>query len=271
MHRYYNLKPDAMARMAGERYRIATCGDCRLAFQATVPDAETLQLLYSEWVTGTNLKWIPHSENRHSLSEAMRLTALLLRTTGKANPAELRCLDFGFGRGVFLRAMVGCGLDAVGYDFADDRQAAAAAQGLRTQRLGDLGDYDFINTEQVFEHLPAPGQTFTDLANRLRPGGVLKVSVPFSRDMEAGDFQINWTASRYARRSPMPLAPLEHLQFYRTPSLLKAAERQGLRPVGFKLAEEFGSFILNPRRNVRDLGRILLGKRLRNYHLFLRA
>jgi len=42
-------------------------------------------------------------------------------------------------------------------------------------------DFDFINVDQVFEHLPYPRATLANLTTKLRAGGVVRISVPNGR------------------------------------------------------------------------------------------
>ena len=43
--------------------------------------------------------------------------------------------------------------------------------------------FDFINTEQVFEHISEPLETLKELKTLLKPGGIIKISVPTADDI----------------------------------------------------------------------------------------
>lgn len=65
----------------------------------------------------------------------------------------------------------------------------------------------------------------------LKPHGHLKLSMLFSRSMERGNTQIDWSDDRYASRGPRANAPLEHLQYFRRPSLDRLGVRIGLKRI----------------------------------------
>jgi predicted SAM-dependent methyltransferase len=87
------------------------------------------------------------------------------------------------------------------------------------------GHFDFINTDQVFEHLTHPLQIGEQLVDLLQPGGVLKIFVPDAdstlRQIRAG----KWRPSKDA------LHPLEHVNGFNRRSLERFAGRLGLAPV----------------------------------------
>jgi 2-polyprenyl-3-methyl-5-hydroxy-6-metoxy-1,4-benzoquinol methylase len=100
---------------------------------------------------------------------------------------EARILDFGCGFGQFLSALHARGYCAVeGYDIEPEAIAFCRAQGLRitdgnSVKVSDLaGNYDFILTSHVIEHIPKDSiiSTLRDLRGRLSPGGSLMVCVP---------------------------------------------------------------------------------------------
>ena len=70
--------------------------------------------------------------------------------------------------------------------------------------------FDFINTDQVFEHLNYPLETFTTLIKSLNTGGVLKISVPSPRSPPKNFSMIDWDN----KNSFTAISPLQHIQAY---------------------------------------------------------
>lgn len=276
--RYYKLQ-DVLSdrayedRFSGAVYEVMRCRTCELVFQRQVPNEAILKEVYAKWIpNGKPDRPSSQKDHRHYISEALRLSAFVLRSAKKNFPREISALDFGLGKGGFALAMMGTGMRVSGYDFADDRQAEAAQRGIAmiTDAQIDELKFDFINTEQVFEHLSDPGASFGRLSQALNPGGVLKVSVPFSKSIENGDFKLDWNAGRYERNTVNAIAPLEHLQYYRKPSLNTLAAANGLEAVKVSVLDELNSFIdlAKPKRVVRQIGSLVMRSRIRNYHLF---
>jgi SAM-dependent methyltransferase len=262
---------------AGMDYALQQCKACNALFQTEVPSEFFAQTLYADWIKPGEVhegdaSQISFDGAKHYISEALKLTTLTLRSTGEARPGRLRVLDYGLGRGGFALAMKSCGCEVYGFDFAEDRQASGTRLGVKMLRASDLPSHRFhlINTEQVFEHLPHPLETARLLRESLAPGGLLKISVPFNKGVEKGDFTIDWSSGRYARRSPTPLQPLEHLQYFRRPSLDRLGDRLGLKRVSISRRDHlrFSFDWLSVRAAARNLGRSLAHERFRNYYVF---
>lgn len=60
--------------------------------------------------------------------------------------------------------------------------------------------FDFINTEQVFEHIPKPLETLRYLKKALKTNGVLKISVPTANDIEQRLEIMDWKIPKRGSR-----------------------------------------------------------------------
>lgn len=122
----------------------------------------------------------------------------------KLSPGALG-LDFGCGPGPVLASMLAeQGMEMAIYDplYFPDRSALKAR-------------YDFITCTEVAEHLHDPFETFTRLAQMLRPGGLLGLMTCFQTD----DARFaNW----HYRRDP------SHVVFYRERTMSWLAQNLGL-------------------------------------------
>ncbi|MCX2980777.1 class I SAM-dependent methyltransferase [Halieaceae bacterium IMCC14734] len=292
---YYRLeelfsRADWASRVGNTPYALDSCQNCQAIYQRFAPTSAFAAEIYAQWIgrpsvgTSQKLKYLngqsgehwqfqSFAEHTHKLSEAMRLTKLLINQTGKRYPRELKVLDYGLGTGVFARAMQACGCRVFGYDLADNRQQAARESGIQMLSYGDIAHehFHFINTEQVFEHIPSPLQTGKYLASVLEPTGFLKVSVPFCRWVERGKHSINWhEKNRYSDYSPMPYQPLEHLTYFRRPSLLALGERIGLKEVRPRIIDELNYSVgwLHSRQALKNLASAYVRQKFKNYFLF---
>jgi SAM-dependent methyltransferase len=79
--------------------------------------------------------------------------------------------------------------------------------------------FHFINTEQVFEHLVDPGLSGERLVAALRPGGILRISVPNGTNVPELLADADWSAPKGSPRSLNAVAPLEHLNCFSYESL----------------------------------------------------
>ena len=89
-------------------------------------------------------------------------------------------------------------------------------------------NFDFINTDQVFEHLPQPLETLKHLATGLRKGGVVRICVPDGNGNKAVLSKMDWEAAKGTIDSLNIVAPLEHINCYTTQSLVILAKEAGL-------------------------------------------
>lgn len=279
---YYDLQRRKLlgeydAMLGAGLYELIECQICGLIYQVWSPTEPLQKVIYSKWIDEKNSKSAPGSalgfeSAKHNVSEALKLTKLLMNSLAVRNPTELRILDFGMGQGGLALAMKACGCDVFGYDFSNIRQENAARLGIKILDLEAIRTqkFDFINTEQVLEHVPDPHGISRMLSDTLVPYGILKISVPFNRWLEKGDYTIDWSAGRYEKHSPIPNAPLEHLQYFRRPSLDVLGKNLGLKRVKIpaKLHFDFSIEWSSPMVASRNIGRMLLLNWFRNYYLF---
>ena len=273
----YDRKPRDQTyaeRLEGFDFTVLRCVACSALFQRLAPDREFASEYYETWIADHGHPKFPFGEYTHSINEAMTLTAFLLKQTGKSFPNDLWILDFGVGQGVFALAMRACGCRVAAFDLSQARNDTARDNGLTIVEYEDIPDsnFDFINTEQVFEHLDQPRVTASHLVEGLAPRGVLKISVPYAKWLETGHFRIDWNALRYGRHSMMPLQPLEHLTYFKRPSLDIMMKGLGLSRKKPKLSDEL-NYLFDWRglRNIaKNLIRPIARDRFRNYFLYAR-
>lgn len=282
LFRYYKLdrfttRENWAVRVGTRRYVLKSCNDCQLWYQQEVPSDALAAELYGTWIATpvegvTAFSGAKLETASHYVSEALKLTALARRLGNTPSYSEIRALDFGMGRGGFALALKACLIDVAGFEFAADRDALGAKLGIRMLTIDEIdsgADFDLINTEQVFEHLPTPLETAKRLVRGLKPGGLLKISVPFNRWIEKGETEINWNAGRYARQSPTPAAPLEHLQYYHRPSLDALGNRLGLTRVRIPRWDHiYYGLRWSAKGTVKNIGRAVAMDQFRNYYIF---
>lgn len=258
-------------RLNGYDYTILSCRGCRALFQQLAPTPEFAAEYYGSWIAQHGKPRFLLGEYAHWINEALILTSFLLKRTGRESPDELKILDFGVGQGVFANAMKACGCKVYGYDLSDERLEAREREGIVPVKFEAIEGFDFINTEQVFEHLPDPLEKATHLSRGLTEKGVLKISVPYARWAERGPLKIDWNAGRYARHSYMPLQPIEHLTYFRRPSLERMMASLGFKAVRPSILTELNYAFDWKRSALKYLARPFLRRWMRNYYLFARA
>ena len=111
-----------------------------------------------------------------------------------------RLLDFGCGDGGYLWRAKKRRLDCVGYE-PESGQATAVEKRHGIPVYSDMqklkaavGEgFDYITLHFVFEHLDKPSDTMRQLADMLKPGGVIYMTVPALNSWEATFFGRRWS------------------------------------------------------------------------------
>jgi SAM-dependent methyltransferase len=108
-----------------------------------------------------------------------------------------------------------------------ERQEHARAFGVEIVSVDALpdGHFDFVNSEQSFEHIPDPGRSMRTLAAAIRPGGVMRVSVPDAGRAMKRLSSPTWRAKKDA------FHPLEHINCFSHAALERLGRDAGLSPI----------------------------------------
>lgn len=217
--------------LAGELYGLDECGQCGCYFQNPVPEPDFLARFYGQGLYGSGAKTISSCDpyqTEQMLRELLMAVRFLSPTV--ARPCVL---DFGTGNGNWAMLAAAAGLDTHASDLSPHAFEPLRVRGITCHPHDQLPkeQFDFINTEQVFEHLADPSRQLQVLAQGLRPGGVVKIGVPHDGQLRTKLRAPRWTAPKSSKDSLNCVAPLEHLNHFEPASLDALAARCGLQPL----------------------------------------
>jgi SAM-dependent methyltransferase len=135
------------------------------------------------------------------------------------------------GWGNWARMCSAFGIESFGIEISADRIANALKYGIENLELDKLGEnqFDYINTDQVFEHLENPKYVINQLTKALKKGGILRICVPDGNDVKNVTKKMDWSAPKLNKDSLNIVAPLEHINCYTTESLIMLANQAGLK------------------------------------------
>ncbi len=222
---------------------LAECGPCGLVFQQEIPTDFLLHKLYEEWLDPElaferfkKLGNLPRLA-RYS-AEIMRIIAYLGRP-----PRRLKILDFGMGWGRWSALAQAFECEVYGAELSHPMLDYAHRRGIKTIAWEQIPDhrFDFIHTEQVFEHLAEPLETARHLAQALKPNGLLKISVPNGADIKRRLRVADWEAPYGSRNFLGLVYPLAHLNCFNRQALITMGRRAGLEPVKIPVASQLAS------------------------------
>lgn len=218
------------------KYILDKCGNCGLVYQREIPNDFLMEKLYD----GISLNEAPSRNGGDTdinrLAEYCReiMTAIAYFGT---NPSKLDFIDVGMGWGKWCIMAKAFGVNAYGLELSQPKIEFGKAHGIHMIAWKDLesNSFDFINTEQVFEHLGQPLETLRTLKKSLKPNGLIKISVPDGADISRRLNVADWTAAKYTRNSLNAVSPLEHINCFNHAGILKMAEVAGLYEVRIPL------------------------------------
>jgi SAM-dependent methyltransferase len=258
---YYKRDP---AILSAWRYELDHCLECGCVYQKYCGDEAFLTEVYSSWIGDeigdpeTYGLWVEILRAPWQSRDAQEL--LMTAAFLGRDLAGLKTFDYGMGYGLWPRIAAALGCDSHGFDLSPVCTDYARSKGVKIVSEPGEGQFDVINLEQVLEHVVEPCDTVVRLGAALKPGGLLKISVPRGDDilkrLEIGD----WSAPVSSSRSLNPVLPLEHVNALTEQSLLRLGEAAGLEPVRIGIGDRF-AFLRSVRtipRSPRELAKALI-------------
>lgn len=254
LHDFYLGRLDG-ATLAPDHYELADCAGCGLVFQTNVPNDELLEDLYARATVESPATLAARRGldvrvgYANDVEQALRYMSL--------PPEQVRVLDFGSGSGDWLRMAAAFGCDTTGSELHAGAIQATSEAGHAAIALDDLPSehFDFINCEQVVEHLVNPARVLARLVLSLRAGGLIRVSVPNGSDIRERLTIGDWTAAKGSPRSLNAVAPLEHLNCFDHGSLQLLGTNAGLAPFRYPVRMQ-----LHPMGRLRLIGGSIAGR-----------
>jgi 2-polyprenyl-3-methyl-5-hydroxy-6-metoxy-1,4-benzoquinol methylase len=200
------------------------CNICKLIYQKYLPDSSLMECLYnsSNHITGNkSLRLLANN------SKELEYLISLFQT----DPRYLDFLDFGMGWGDWCKMSLAYGCNTYGIEFSQLQIDHARKFGINVITENDLQylKFDYINTEQVFEHITNPMETLRLLKNALKKGGIIKISVPDGNKIKKCLSVNNWKIPKGQKYSLNPVAPLEHINCFNHSSLKYLAYSNNLK------------------------------------------
>nr|WP_321228510.1 class I SAM-dependent methyltransferase [uncultured Psychroserpens sp.] len=213
-------------------YLLNLCKDCDLVFQEQIPNDNLMYKLYEEWI---DAKIVIKDQEKYPLwyYEKYAKEVINLISYFKVEPNNLKFLDFGMGWGKWCLMTKAFGCQVYGLELSKARIDYATSNGIQVLTNTDLKNhtFDFINTDQVFEHIPNPMESLKELLKCLKPNGIIKISVPNGNNIEEVLQKMDWKAPKGHVNSVNVIAPLEHINCFKTKTIITMAELCGLEEI----------------------------------------
>ncbi len=220
------------AKTGDKPFEIRYCPGSGVYFQTWTMDDSELAGLYSpgadersfmDQIAGQELHWFAHMTDE----------ILVMRQCVATRPPVV--LDFGCNWGKWASMALAYGCDVYGVDVNQDAAAFCATRGIKMISRAEMGHarFDFINADQVLEHLTEPLEVAREFAAALKPGGYLKLGTPDDPKLP-GLLRAAQASGSNAVLEPRiidSLTPLAHVNLFNHAALRSLGERVGLRAV----------------------------------------
>jgi len=259
--------------LEGSYYTLNICNNCGLIYQKEIPGDFLALRLYDKWIDPAKVfERNKDYDVRYFIRRAHEIVEVIQHFS--TIPSRLAFLDFGMGLGHWCRLAQGFGCDVYGTELSQARIEYAKASGIKVISWEEIPNYrfDFVNTEQVFEHLSEPMETLVHLKRALKPGGMIKISVPNGWDIKRRLKTEDWTAPKGSRNSLNPVAPLEHINCFNHDVIVKMASRVELKLAVFPFRLIKTGFAVSLKDSVKAIAKSYYDflTRKRSTYLFFR-
>lgn len=241
--------------LSSEKYEIVKCYECGFIWQAYILSDKLMEELYSVWISPEQSLEKKKNADISLFSGYVREVEIIAFLLYLKKPFEINVLDFGMGWGYWCQMAKAFGYNVIGVELCKERLNYARENGINAvENLSDIGTqkFDFINAEQVFEHIPNPLETLKLLVSRLRNKGIVRIAVPKGRSIEKELSNPDGKASKNA------ILPLEHINCFTHRTLQELGEAAGLEVIK-------QPFLLGHRHDFKSFIKGILGKYYRQF------
>ncbi len=222
-----------LSRLKNAKYALIHCQECNLIYQKEIPNDELMKTLYDEWI---DPEWVyKNVEQQHDLNYYIKYGLDVASIVAYFNeiPSKLNFLDFGMGWGKWLLMAKSYGVNVFGMELSEFRIDIARKNGIEIIPLDESreGKFDFINADQVFEHIPDPKNILGKLSGFLSDKGLIRISVPNGWDALRVIRKSDWQSQKGGPDSMNVVAPLEHINCFTNQSLVRLGAEVGLKNI----------------------------------------
>jgi 2-polyprenyl-3-methyl-5-hydroxy-6-metoxy-1,4-benzoquinol methylase len=229
--------------VADKDYEIRYCATSDLYFQSWVFDEAEVAHYYSK---GSDTATILRSIAEQKLHWFAHMAEEILVVRQVCNKTPPVVLDFGTNWGKWASMALAHGCDVYGVEVNLAAESFCASRGIKMIKLDQLGNtpmFDFINIDQVVEHLSDPLGVIARLKENLKPDGIIKISVPGSDRLPVllREAQTSGDNTVLKARTLKALAPLGHVNLFTNKSLRALGKQLGLEPMRPPIAAWLGA------------------------------
>lgn len=215
-------------------YQLIFCNNCRLLFQKEIPDSDLMFELYEKYIN-PEIKQNELSDNNKYSEEyfsLLRNEIKFLKSHCFQKSEKIKFLDYGMGWGLLCNEAQRQGMLAYGTELSPARIAYAEKTGITVIDINSIPDsfFDIINLSDVLEHVADPMDTVETLVKKIKPQGLLRLSVPGNPNILSNIKKFRGVVFNDWRFNCV--APLEHINCFHYETLQYMSKKTGLSLIG---------------------------------------
>lgn len=214
-------------------YVLLECDNCKLIFQEQIPNEKFSLKLYEDIINkdeSLQKKDDYEKKNHKKLSYEIGLIKGLLKKKNE----EIKILEFGSGWGFWLSHLQKNNFNVNGFEVSKAR--INFMENKKIKVISNLkhikNNYDFIFSEQTFEHISNPKETLFELSQILNVGGYIFLRFPSTflfKSKLSNDYIPNNDCAH----------PLEHINLFKKRSFETMVRNSNLKMINIRSQYNF--------------------------------
>ena len=229
---YYKGRID-IKKLNGKYYKLLECLNCKLIFQEQIPDEKFSQELYEIYIDkDDSLRKKDDYEKKYKKKLFYEMG--LIKNIFKKKNEEISILDFGAGWGFWLNFFKKNNFDVYAFEISDTRIDFLKKNQIKT--ISDIvntdNKFDFIYSEETFEHISNPKETLISLSKMLKENGFIMLRFPSS-------FLFKLRLNKKYKPSTDCAHPLEHINLLKKKSFEDMIKDSNLEIINLKSKSNF--------------------------------
>ncbi len=241
---YYKGTID-LKKLYGQHYKLLECGNCNLIFQEQIPNKKFSQELYEKYIDkDDSLKKKDDYEKKYHKKLFYEMS--LIKRIFKKKNEEISILDFGAGWGFWLNYLKKNNFDVYAFEVSETR-----IDFLKKNKIKIISDiintdnkFDFIYSEETFEHISDPKETLINLSKILKENGFIMLRFPSS-------FLFKLRLNEGYKPCADCAHPLEHINLLKKKSFENMIIDSNLEIINFK--SKFNFSLRNFLKDIKNI------------------
>jgi len=209
-------------------YSLIECQNCDFIYQKQVPNDEFSAELYENYIDKeTSLKKKDNYETKYHKKLFHEVS--LIKSIFKKKNEEVSVLDFGAGWGFWINYLKKNNFDVSAFEVSETRINFLKEKNIKVIPDIEKTDYkfDFIYSEETFEHISYPKETLINLSKILKDDGFILLRFPSS-------FLFKFKLSKSYKPHDDCAHPLEHINLLKKRSFENMIKDSSLEIINFR-------------------------------------